>query len=78
MSGSAEFQNVRSAEYGSRIWFSPTTFFVTGSKTPYELRWRSAEGQEMDVIQIHLASEQYILPAFQKMFNEMSAAGTWR
>jgi hypothetical protein len=32
--------------------------FVTGSKTPYELRWRSPLGAEIDVIHIHLAVDQ--------------------
>src|SRR4029077_21175386 len=34
--------------------------FVTGPKTPYELRWRSPMVAEMNVIQIHLAGDQYI------------------
>jgi hypothetical protein len=33
---------------------------VTGPKTPYELRWRSPMVAEMNVIQIHLAVDQYI------------------
>lgn len=33
---------------------------MTGPKTPYELRWRSPMGAEMNVIQIHLAVDQYI------------------
>ena len=33
---------------------------MTGPKTPYELRWRSPMVAEMNVIQIHLAVDQYI------------------
>ncbi|HXM24511.1 MAG TPA: AraC family transcriptional regulator [Chthoniobacterales bacterium] len=43
--------------------------FVTGSKTPYELRWRSALGAEMDVIHIHLGVEQ-CLAAFEIVHRE--------
>ena len=32
--------------------------FVTRSTTPYELRWRSPSGAELDVIHIHLALDQ--------------------
>jgi hypothetical protein len=34
--------------------------FVTGSKTPYELRWRSPLGAEMDEIHIHLGRRRTI------------------
>jgi len=43
--------------------------FVTGSKTPYELRWRSALGAEMDVIHIHIGVEQ-CLAAFEIVHRE--------
>jgi AraC family transcriptional regulator len=47
--------------------------FVTGSKTPYELRWRSALGAEMDVIHIHLGVEQR-LAAFEMVHREKAGA----
>jgi AraC family transcriptional regulator len=33
--------------------------FVTRSKTPYELRWSSRQGEELDSLLIHLAVDQY-------------------
>ena len=33
--------------------------FITSSKTPYELRWSSPLGQELDSITIHLAVDQF-------------------
>jgi AraC family transcriptional regulator len=47
--------------------------FVTGSKTPYELRWRSPLGAEMDVIHIHLAVD-HCLAAFEMVY-ENKAGG---
>jgi AraC family transcriptional regulator len=42
--------------------------FVTGSKNPYELRWRSPPlGAEMDVIHIHLGVDQ-CLAAFEMVY----------
>jgi AraC family transcriptional regulator len=32
--------------------------FVTGSKTPYELRWNSPLGAELELVHIHLAVDQ--------------------
>jgi AraC family transcriptional regulator len=43
--------------------------FVTRSKTPYELRWRSPLGLELDVIHIHLALEQ-CRSAFELVYKE--------
>jgi AraC family transcriptional regulator len=47
--------------------------FVTGSKTPYELRWRSPLGAEMDVILIHLAVDQ-CLAAFEMVYPDNAGA----
>jgi hypothetical protein len=33
--------------------------FVARSKTPYEARWTSPAGQEIEVIQIHLAVDVF-------------------
>jgi len=58
LNGSAEFQE---RDIGG-AWLPRQVrrgdIFVTGSKTPYELRWRSPLGAEMDVIHIHLAVDQ--------------------
>ena len=37
----------------------PGSMFVTHSKTPYEVRWTSPAGQEVEVIQIHLAVDVF-------------------
>ena len=71
-SGSAEFQE---REIGG-AWLprhvQPGDIFVTGSKTPYELRWRSPMGAELDVIQIHLAVDQCIA-AFKRVYQDTGA-----
>ena len=56
--GSAEFQE---REIGG-AWLTRRVrrgdLFVTGSKTPYELRWNSPLGAELEVVHIHLAVDQ--------------------
>ena len=47
--------------------------FVTGSKTPYELRWRSPSGAELDVIHIHLAVDR-CLAAFAMVYGDQADA----
>jgi AraC family transcriptional regulator len=47
--------------------------FVTGSKTPYELRWRSSLGAEMDIIHIHLAVDQ-CLAVFEMVYQDKADA----
>jgi hypothetical protein len=47
--------------------------FVTGSKTTYELRWRSPSGVEIDVIHIHLAMDQ-CLAAFEMVYQDKADA----
>ena len=57
--GSAEF---RERDVGG-AWITrklePGAMFVTHSKTPYEVRWTSPAGQEIEVIQIHLAVDLF-------------------
>jgi AraC family transcriptional regulator len=43
--------------------------FVTRSTTPYELRWRSLLGAELDVIHIHIAVD-HCLAAFKTVFKD--------
>jgi AraC family transcriptional regulator len=43
--------------------------FVTRSTTPYELRWRSPLGAELDVVHIHIAVDR-CLAAFETVFKE--------
>jgi AraC family transcriptional regulator len=47
--------------------------FVTRSKTPYELRWCSPLGSELDVIHIHLALDQ-CRSAFELVYKEKANA----
>ena len=47
--------------------------FVTRSKTPYELRWRSPLGAEIDVIHIHLGVDQ-CLAAFEQVYQDKAGA----
>ena len=58
VSGAAEFEE---REIGG-TWLSRHVqrgdVFITRSKTPYELRWRSPHGSELDVIHVHLAVDQ--------------------
>ena len=67
LDGSAEFQE---RDIGG-TWIPRQVrrgdIFVTGSKTPYELRWRSPLGAEIDVIHIHLGVDQ-CLAAFEMVY----------
>ena len=47
--------------------------FVTCSKTPYELRWRSPLGAEIDVIHMHL-SVDLCFAAFQMVYQDKAGA----
>jgi AraC family transcriptional regulator len=71
--GSAEFQE---RDIGG-AWLPRQVrrgdIFVTGSKTPYELRWRSPLGAEMDVIHIHLGVDQ-CLAAFEMVYQDKAGA----
>jgi AraC family transcriptional regulator len=73
ISGVAEFQE---GEIGG-TWLSRQVqrgdVFVTRSKTPYELRWRSPLGSELDVIHIHLAVDQ-CRSAFELVYKERANA----
>ena len=59
VAGSADFQE---REIG-REWLPHRVrrgdLFVTGSKTPYELRWNSPLGAELEVVHIHIAVDQF-------------------
>src|ERR1700722_7723735 len=54
LSGSAEFQERDIAGPWVSRRVQRGDIFVTASKTPYELRWRSPKGAEIDIIHIHL------------------------
>jgi AraC family transcriptional regulator len=65
--GSADFQE---REIGG-AWVTRQLrrgeIFVTRSKTPYELRWRSPAGEELDSVLIHISMDQY-LAALETMY----------
>lgn len=67
IAGSAEFEE---REVGG-TWLPHRVrrgdLFVTRSTTPYELRWRSPLGAELDVIHIHIAVDQ-CLAAFETVY----------
>jgi hypothetical protein len=69
LDGSAEFQerDIGGAWVPRRV--RRGDIFVTGSKTPYELRWRSPLGADLDVIHIHLAVDQ-CLAVFEIVYHE--------
>ena len=39
---------------------NPGDIFVTRSKTPYEVRFSSVPGQELEIIQVHIAVDQFL------------------
>ncbi|MBV9273173.1 MAG: helix-turn-helix transcriptional regulator [Verrucomicrobia bacterium] len=67
IAGSAEFQE---REVGG-AWLTHQVrrgdLFVTRSTTPYELRWRSPLGAELDVIHIHIPGDE-CLAAFEILY----------
>jgi len=73
LNGSAEFQE---RDIGG-TWIPRQVrrgdIFVTGSKTPYELRWRSPLGAEIDVMHIHLGVDQ-CLAAFEMVYPDKANA----
>jgi AraC family transcriptional regulator len=73
LNGSAEFQerDIDGAWLARQV--RRGDIFVTGSKTPYELRWRSSLGAEMDVIHIHLALDQ-CLAAIEMVYQDNAGA----
>jgi AraC family transcriptional regulator len=73
IAGSAEFEE---REIGG-VWLPRRVrrgdLFVTRSKTPYELRWHSPVGGEIEVIHIHLAVDQ-CLAAFEMVYQDRAGS----
>ena len=71
--GSAEFEE---REIGG-TWLPHRVrrgdLFVTRSKTPYELRWNSPLGAELEVVHIHLAVDQFTA-ALEGVYGDKAAA----
>ena len=72
IAGSAEFQE---REIGG-AWLPRRVrrgdLFVTGSKTPYELRWNSPLGAELELVHIHLAVDQ-LTAALETVYQDKAA-----
>ena len=58
--GTSEFQERELGESWVTRKLQRGDIFVTRSRTPYELRWKSPAGEEIDSILIHLSVEQYL------------------
>ena len=73
LNGSAEFQerDVGGAWLPRHV--RRRDIFVTGSKTPYELRWHSPAGGELGLIHLHLAVDQ-CLAAFERVYPGQAGA----
>ena len=59
LAGSAEFRERERGEPWVTRHIRRGDLFVTRSKTPYEVRFSSPVGEELEVIQIHLAIDPY-------------------
>jgi AraC family transcriptional regulator len=60
LAGEAEFLERDVGERWIRRQLKPGDIFITRSKTPYELVWKSPVGEELDSIIIHIAVDQYL------------------
>jgi AraC family transcriptional regulator len=60
LAGSADFRESAVGQAGVRRQLKRGDIFVTRSKTPYELDWKSPIGEELDFIIIHLAVDQFL------------------
>ena len=59
LAGSAEFRERERGEPWVTRQVRPGDFFVTRSKTPYEVSFRSPVGDELETLSIHLAVDPY-------------------
>ena len=73
IAGSAEFEEREAGGPWLPRRIRRGDLFVTRSKTPYELRWRSPLGAEIDVIHIHLGVDQ-CLAAFEMVYPNKAGA----
>lgn len=60
LAGSAEFREREVGETWVTRQIGRGDIFVTRSKTPYEVRHSSPVGQELEIIQIHVAVDQWL------------------
>jgi AraC family transcriptional regulator len=66
LKGSAQFRERDVGQSWIVREIGPRDLFVTRSKTPYEVAFRSPVGEELDVIQVHIAVD-YFLPALKEV-----------
>ena len=59
IAGSAEFRERERGELWVTRHIRRGDFFVTRSRTPYEVSFRSPVGEELETVQIHLAVDPY-------------------
>lgn len=60
MEGSAEFREREIGENWVTRHIGKGHIFITRAKSPYEVRFRSPLGEELDVIQLHIAVEPFL------------------
>lgn len=60
LAGTAEFRERDSGEAWVTRHIGPGDLFITGSKTPYAVRFSSPVGEDLQTIQIHLATGGYL------------------
>ena len=60
LAGSAEFQEREVGGPWLTRQIGPGDLFVTRSKMPYEVRFSSPIGEEIDIVQVHIAVDQFL------------------
>jgi AraC family transcriptional regulator len=60
LAGSAEFRERELGETWVTRQIGPGDIFVTRSKTPYEVHFSSRVGEEVEIIQVHVAVDQWL------------------
>jgi hypothetical protein len=60
VAGSAEFRERAVGEHWVTRYIRRGGLFVTRSKTPYEVSFRSPVGQELEIVQVHVAIEPFL------------------
>jgi AraC family transcriptional regulator len=60
LAGSAEFRERELGETWVTRQIGRGDIFVTRSKTPYEVRFRSPVGEELEIIQVHVAVDRWL------------------
>jgi len=72
VAGSAEFEERETGGAWLRYPVRRGDLFVIRSKTPYELRWNSPSGAELEVLHIHLSEDQ-LTTALEAVYGDTAA-----